>query len=173
MDLLAKYTRVGPALAPAEQDQVVILAEVLRTYLKNRAVSLIQAHEQDALMVSYCSDPTPLLLDATATSTWGSSLVVRQGKVLSELLMQRTLVRVPSKDGGKLAFVFAYPRPLSEGKSAWHLFSCACEHFPLARALGHKAINIFHFSSDRAGFSSLARKLSARCEAYFSERSPG
>ena len=81
--------------------------------------------------------------------------------------MQRRLVRVPNKTGGKLAFVFAYPGPLSEGTSAWHLFTAACEHFPLARALGHKAISIHHFSSDRAVFSSLARKLAARSEAYY------
>ena len=167
MDLLAKYTRVGPALLPSEEDQCVILAELLRTYLKHRAEALIRAHSHDAVLVSYCSDATPMLLDATATRTWGTSLVYRKGKVFAELLMQRTLVRAPSKEGGKLAFVFDYPRPLSQGKSAWHLFTCACEHFPLSRALGHQAISIYHFASDRLPFSSLARKLSARCEAYY------
>ena len=66
----------------------------------------------------------------------------------------------------RLAFLSRDPVPLTNGKSAWHMFGPLASFFPLLQRIGHKGVVVTHYVFDRMAFSSLERKARQRHALY-------
>lgn len=168
---LLGFCQAGRVLNSEEVAENEQLAELVKWHLRQCAHRLLEESKHRPVLFAYSSDATPVLTQTSAVSASSSAtpLVVRRGKVLEELLMQRGLVKTFAGTGQpKMAVVMADPVPLSEGKKAWNLFSAACDFWPLLRRLGHESICIFHFGADRLLFTALDRQLRQRHQAFYS-----
>ena len=169
-DLYLHYGRVATVVSSAEEHDVYKLVEILKRHLRDKCDVLVKECKDQPLLFCYTADATSLLCRADASAASGAKLVMRRGKGLEELLMQRGFFKTRSAAGTeRVAVLFAEAVPLSGGKSMWHLFSAAASFYPLLRVVGHKGISITHVAADRAVMASLQRLLRQRSEAYFTE----
>ena len=122
------------------------------------------------LLMSYSGDPTSLLVASSVVGRSQGHTLRRKGRSLQEILMQRLILKsFQGSSGCSLHCMVGFPRPLSSGKSAWHVFSAATEFVPMARQWEHFGFVIVHVCCDRALHSALEALLQARCNAYYDE----
>ena len=174
MDLLqAEYERLARASTYTdsyESRRLAPLRLLLHQALKSKAQKMVQLAGNTPLLVSFSSDPSSLLLASTTKSSSSAGTVVRQGRVLVELLLQRTAYKHFQEDGlAVLHIVPGPPLPLTQGKAATNLFQAACKMNPLVRQWGHEGIVIHHIVCDRAVHSALESLLYGRLQAYYSD----
>ena len=145
------------------------LVEVLKAHLQSKVARFLEKQKHTAILVSYSSDATPLLVASTSnmsTSSLGST--TRSGRQLLEFLMQKSFYKSVDADGQMAMVVMLKdPLPLSAGKRGWNMFTAAAEFEPLLRRAGHPSICLQHMSADRLVFSSLGRHLRGRQAAYY------
>lgn len=163
-----EFCRAGKVIQADEDTQVLRLAVALQQHLKEGALGLVKRAGKQPVLFSYSSDATSLLCQSVARESTGELVVVRSGKVLHELLMQRGIVKTTSSTGkGDMALLYHPPVPLTSGKSVWHLFGAGCKFFPLLREVGHPGIVLYHVVADRAVQKPLERMFSQRAQAYY------
>lgn len=166
------FCKVGRVLTDIELRECAQLAEALKEVLLEDAKRLLSSSSGQPVLFSYQSDATSLLCTAQQQAALGSSaqVVIRRGKVLHELLMQRGFLKMRTPSGqDRVAILMRDPLPLTAGKSVWHLFSAAVGFFPLLRKAGAAGICIQHLAADRAVFGALDRRLRQRQEAFYTE----
>ena len=169
-DAFLRYARVSTVIGNHEEKEVYTFAELLKRHLRQKCDTLVTECAHQPLLFCYAADATSLLCRADASAKLGTAVVMRRGKVLAELLMQRGFFKSISPAGvERVAVLFAEAVPLTKGKSAWHLFSAACAFYPLLRKVGHQGISITHVAADRAVMEPLQRLLHQRSEAYFTQ----
>jgi hypothetical protein len=172
----AAYQRQGQACAAMHgaraEEQAGQLVEALKELLLTKQGSLLGDSGSQPLLFSYACDATSLRVSAQASTRLQEGVrVTRTGKTLIEFLLQRGLVYSISATGDiRCALVLPDPRPMNEGKSAWHDFAAACEAYPLLRKRrAQGGLVITHVAADRAVLSALARALQHRRQAYYTE----
>jgi len=140
----------------------------LKAHLKNKSERLLEAAKHQPVLYSYSSDATALLCQHVAEAGQGAQKVVRRGRVLHELLMQRGFLKtaLPSGDD-QVALLIRDPLPLTAGKRSWNLFSAGAAFYPLLRHCGHQGICISHFVADRLAFSAIDRMFRQRQKAFY------
>ena len=69
------------------------LCVLMVSKFEQKAKALVEQAGTKPVLVSYSSDPSALLLSATATSTAANKSVFRKGRVLVEFLLQRVLYK--------------------------------------------------------------------------------
>ena len=162
------FCKVSKTLANNEVQDCARLGEALKTHLRNKSEQLLAASRHQPVLYSYSSDATAILCQHVAEARQGTHTVVRKGRVLHELLMQRGFLRATSPSGDdQVALLIRDPLPLSVGKKSWNLFAAGAGFFPLLRHCGHEGICISHFVADRLAFSSLDRMFRQRQKAYY------
>ena len=162
--LLLDFADCAKVLDRGEADQCAQLCEIVKASLLARAKSFVLSAQGSAVLMSYQSDSTPLLAQATFTARHSSGQTVtrRAGRSL-ELLLERVFLKTISPTGEHLiTSFFRDPLPLDKGKGSWQCFSVACDHFPMLKKLGHRGISISHYCFDRALYSALARLMRQR-----------
>lgn len=166
--LMLEACKVGKTLDASEVGASAMLVEVLKQYLHTKARRLVEANRSAPMHLSYQFDASSYVCQTTAGASAAGNRVLRRGKVLEEFLMERGCIHI-LRPSGKMeaALLVGEPRSLEAGKKAWNLLVAAASFFPLARKLGHKGINVFHFGSDGAMFSALDRLLRQRRQAYY------
>ena len=93
------------------------LAEILKAHLRQQMFELLSQSQGKPVLFSYSSDATSLLCHTQASTYLFGKPVVRKGKVLHELLLQRGFMKSLSSTGReRVALLFADPLPLSAGK---------------------------------------------------------
>jgi hypothetical protein len=145
------------------------LVSVCKRFLYERAQALVAKSRGGAILYSYSADGTPMLVQQTTSHRLNANTVfVRRAGAGAEFLLQQAFV-VGHHQGGGLwrAFLTQEPVPMSEGKSAWHVFSCAARFFPLLRTFGHDGIILAHHCFDRGLESSVSRLMQQRGKLYY------
>lgn len=144
------------------------LAEALKEHLANQARALLSGCQGLPVLFAYSSDATSLLCQAVVTHKEAEGVVLRRGKVLMELLMQRGYLKTVSAAGQEnIALLITNPLPLTAGKKTSNLFTAAASFWPLLRRCGHQGLCIYHLEADRACLSSLDRLLRQRHSGYY------
>jgi len=106
------------------------LAVVLRDFLDLKAIEVARFQPKLPALYSYRSDATSYLTGSSERSRICNKLVVRDGRVLTELLIERGYILVLRGSGSiKSAIVVRMPRLLLDGKSSWHTFTASCQFF--------------------------------------------
>lgn len=165
---LVDFCRVTKTIGRAEEKPLHRLLEVLKHHLKSKCIALVEAAAHFPVLWSYSCDATPLKTSVTQTSSHEGATVVRRGRVLHELLLERGFVKCKGASGqDEVAFMYSDIRSLADGKKTWNLFTASATFFPLLRKVGHKGITVHHHCMDRGVFSSLDRCLRQRHQAYY------
>ena len=168
--LYLEYCKPSQRLSGDDRWTLAKLTEVLKHFIRERALSIVRGANAQPLLFSYQSDATSYLCLVNKTSKLDGSVVVRSGKVLHEFLMERGFVKSLTATGSEqMALLLADPRPLSNGKGAWQCFTAATQFFPSIRTAESTGIRIFHFCADRAVFVPMLRKFQQLREVYYSE----
>ena len=90
-------------------------------------------------------------------------------KVRRELLLERSILKSISGTGLEMSMNFGAPRPLSEGRTAWHVFGAMCEWQEPLRAFTEAPIwNFYVFDGHLQ--SPLTRLACARHSMYYQTR---
>jgi len=160
--------RVSKALANHEERQLQQFVEVLKHHLRQKFFELLGESEGRPVVFSYSADATPLKCSSKAVHTSAGAQVVRKGRDLEELLLQRGLLKTTLASGEpRMAFLFSDILPLTQGKKSTNIFTAQCNFFPLLRKAGHADICIQHICTDRALQAPLERMLRQRVSAYY------
>lgn len=166
---LLVFSRVAKSLVNHEERQVQQLVEVLKHHMRQKVFALLRGACGEAVLYTYSADATPLRCTSTTVLAAAGGQVVRKGRNLEELLLQRGLFKTIAPGGEPcMAFLFTDILSLSEGKKAGNVFTAQAKFFPLLRKAGHDGICVQHVCADRALFSPLERLLRQRVEAYYS-----
>jgi hypothetical protein len=136
------------------------LAWVLQTFLYGRINSTLEMSPQLPRLISYQSDATSFLTRVTFTGKLGETPLRREGKELTEFLIERIYVKVFHPSLELSAIYISAPRPMGAGKR-FGTFSAASDALPVGRRFGH-GIVIVHTSFDRAVHDGLSHALEAR-----------
>ena len=75
------------------------MAEVLRYFLKQKAMAFLKENTHTCALFSYSSDATSLLCQSVAGAKLEGEHVTRRGRVLHEFLMQRGYLKVKGSCG--------------------------------------------------------------------------
>jgi hypothetical protein len=154
--LYAEICRAPRVLTEADRSLLPRLYGALRDFLWLKARRLVRDSVDTPLLVSYQSDATSHLCKAISIAEASESHVVRHGRVLAELLVERGFIKVRSFSGReRVACLVQAPRALSLGKSCYHGFSAACEFLPILRQWNHQSILVDHVTFDRAVYKSM------------------
>lgn len=167
------YIRLAKASSQLNDQDYVLLGkacEVLKAHLSAKCLGLVASAKKQALLYSYSADGTPLVLVVGYHTTLEDRAVIRRGKQLVDLLLQRGYFKTTSTSGNdQIALLLAEPLSLSIGKGTWNVFAASCKLFPMIRGLGHEGIILCHVAADRALEGSLQRVVHQRNEAFYEE----
>lgn len=163
------YCKVSKVLEKDDVYEAEVLTEALKDQLRGRARALLQENRQRPVMLSYCSDATPILCQVVRTvASEGGTFMRRQGNRLHELLLQRGCLVANVRPGVyETAHLCEDPRPLSKGKGGWEHFTAATQFFGMLRHEGHEGFCITHLAFDRAVYQPVLRHMSGRHAAYY------
>lgn len=115
--VLLDLCRVNRNLGKHEEKHLQRLVEVLKHHLRHKCFELLREAEGQAVLFTYSADVTPLKCVSTKVDVQGGSQVVRKGRDLEELLLQRGLLKTTLASGEpRMAFLFTDIRPMTEGK---------------------------------------------------------
>ena len=172
-DIKELYRRLGVASSvhsTSDQALCTKLVETLKAVEASLAQGFVQAEPESCLLSSYSFDPTSTLVSTTSSTLQaGAPTLVRKGKLLHELLMQRMVfIRDVAAGQRHLKQLFCEPRLLTEGKGQWHVLAACSELLPLPRRLGHKGPLLQHLVADRGQLTSVGRLLRTRQELFYS-----
>ena len=163
-------SRASTFTSPEDVRRLAPLCLVLQQMLRKKAKNMVANAGTSPLLVSFSSDPSALLLSSTTKSSSSAGSVHRQGRVLVELHLQRTVYKHFLEKGlAVLHIVPGPPLPLSKGKAATNLFQAGAKQNPLVRPWGHEGIVVHHLVCDRAMHSALEALFYARLQAFYSE----
>ena len=164
LERLVALARPQAVLTSDDQRFVFKFCEVSKAFLREKAQGAVQSGEHRPMLYHYGSDGTPLLTQHRFQGQHQGSKVQRQGGVASEFLVERAFVNVYGPQWEVMvSFLGRDPRPLSSGKSTWHIFGALVQFFPmLERIRSAPGISIYHFCFDRALLSAMKTKLVQR-----------
>ena len=165
LSLLQRLAMPGASLTQAESQLAVNLSVLLHDFQRSLCKKFVQGARGLPMLMSYTVDPTSIALVATHTQKQKSSTVLRKGKVLHELLMQRLVLKRSGGDGSIPHMVIGYPVVLSQGKSARHIFQSAQKFLPLPGQWHHDGFLLVHVCADGALHSPLADLMLAHQQA--------
>ena len=86
---LIELCRVGRNLTKHDEKLLYQWVEVLKHHLKSKCYALVKEAAGEAVLYSYSADATPLRCSKTAVHPGESGAVVRKGRALEEILLQR------------------------------------------------------------------------------------
>ena len=162
---LQRLAAPGSSLTAGETETAVNLSVMLHDFQRSVCKKFVQQARGLPILMSYMVDPTSFALVATHTQKQDSKTVTRKGKVLHELLMQRLVLKRSGADGSVPRMVIGYPVPLTQGKSARHVFQSALKFLPIPDTWTHDGFLLVHLCADGALHSPLADLLSAHHQA--------
>ena len=91
-------------------------------------------HSPDlASLISYQSDTTSFLTRVCFSGEFGGASLRREGKELTEFLIERLYVLTLHPTDDCSAILLTAPRMMSAGKKNWNLFTAASDILPVGR----------------------------------------
>ena len=141
LDKLSYFANGHQVLSRDEQRQAHLHAEAVSQCLETRCRTIVAESGDRALMFWYSSDGTPVLSRKTSVDALGALKVIKRAGCCEEHLVERAMVKTTNALDQPVACVLMKPpRPLSEGKSAWHAFSAAIDFSPIVRQIKPEGI---------------------------------
>jgi len=172
-ELFLDFARCAKVLdGPSDERTLAKLIEVLKYFLRERGLNLIENAGSHAILVSYGSDATPMLTRA-CFSQQGSDgrRVTRNAFRAEEFLVERMFIKVVDAGGRpSLVCVQRDPRPLSDGKTSFHHLAAMTQLFPFVPCLLGSNIVVSHYAFDRAQFSALGRLVRQRHSLFHAKQ---
>ena len=138
--------------------------EISKEHLREKTIANVQQGQNRPILYHYGSDGTPILTQQRYRADHGGATVHRQGGQAEEFLVERAFVHTFGAQWEVCStYIGRDPRPLSLGKSTWHIFSALVQFFPMLEKIRVAAgISIYHFCFDHALLSAMKTKLFQR-----------
>ena len=95
--------------------------------------------------------------------------IQRTGRLRTEFLIQRLIVKAVVNQEMKMAMKIERPRPLA-AKKCNDIFSAACDHCPLLKLQGHKGISISVYLQDGLFAVPFGKRMQARHNMFFNNQ---
>ncbi|CAE8616190.1 unnamed protein product, partial [Polarella glacialis] len=147
--------------------KINFLCEGIIRWSQTRGEQFVREHKDDAIMVWYGSDCTPLSTKERLKRALGNLQVIRHGRSSDEYLMQRVFLQSAN---GDTAAIIKDPMQLSDKTAATH-FEAYWLFFPLPRAIGAEGIVLHAYCWDGAIFHAMDQLVRKYHAAYNYNRS--
>ena len=173
LQTLKRLAAASGSMTDADATVALKLSVLLQDFQADRLKRFLSEHSEVPVLVSYSVDPTSIALVDSQRQVHGGSSVTRKGKVLTELLMQSLVLKAHGSSPCKPLIVVGYPIPLSEGKTAKHIYSASKSFVPRLREEQHNSFAVVHLCADGALLSSLDARMTASRNLYYSDDGDG
>ena len=162
-----EYCRATKVLNDAERDEANKFAAILFDYNDECGKTFLRNSSNSPLSLSYQSDGISALLTCSdSSSSFPSEPIIRKGKQLYSLLLERLFMLYVGSDGLRQTFMkIGFPRNMAD-KSTWAQFTASCE-FVLNYRKWHGGIILWHDCFDRAVAKSLAKKMTQKRFTFY------
>ena len=161
------FAKASLVLEKEDHEEAKRCAVILQTCVEERAKEFVMENRDWPILYSYQSDMTSYSCAMATSTDLGGGRVMRDGRVLTEFLLERGFLLVRTPTGTRPRVLLKCPRVMFAGKSAWHKFAAACKFFGCLRSLGHASIIVNHLAADRAVLSALGARLRTRVYALY------
>ena len=161
---IARFAQVVLKTDRQDGRRMACLCEAGKHVMEMEISRLVIAAAGAPCLMTYSSDCTPISSKLrTKRKMADHATVTREGQQEHELLVQHAFYRYIDHMGvAHTAVLLRDPLPLTHGKGAWALFSCAADFAKTLRQRGHRGTAIQHYTFDRAAFSALQRMCKQR-----------
>jgi len=173
-DVRALLRRLAtPSAVHSPTDQVLArqLAATVSAVLRRRWLRLLQdaGAQQSPLLYIYVSDGWGTKLTVQHLFAAGPHIVRREGKVCSEFLLQRAVLKTMGLDMRvRMAMDVRAPRGMASGKTGWHIWQAAVDLGGLLRYEAPRNIICSVYIQDGLHFAGMTRRMLARHELAYS-----
>ena len=158
LDLRCRWS--SPTLKHRHDDLQLLCSavEVAKAFLRQDAEKFVRDLEGRPVLLQYSGDGTPIKSKCSITARSGEESLRRSGRRTSEYYVQNCFLVAFDAFGVRQSKVLLEdPRPMTEGKRCASELAFGLQLLPRLRALGHRGIEIFSMSWDRAKFEALSR----------------
>ena len=174
---VAKLGRPSYCWSQSECADAEVLCEGLKQIQKDMANEFLEPRGQQPILFAYQADATPISsMVRFCQQTLAGNKVTRSGKQSSEYLLQRAYLKsVQGTNVADMCLILADPKPLHDGKTAWHLYQACVEFCPLLqeKKVAHSVV-LSHYSFDRAVQEAVCKRIFRRHACFHdSERALG
>lgn len=163
-----EYSDAWRVLSETEGHEADRIAEAICTYLRRRVETLVAEHQARPVLISYQCDGWGTNIGGRSVRAHGSVTVRHHGRFREEFLLQRVVLRLRRPGvGDDMRMVMFPPRPLTEGKGSWNVWSAASEALGTLRSLGHSGIAVTVYLQDGALHESTFTKFRGKHMAWY------
>ena len=155
-DVVASVRRLGKAASVIGDEDLLLthkFSEVFKRQCQEGARAFIAKGGGHPVLFYRTSDCTPLMTQERHRQSCKLTRrkVIRVGGSCQEYLVQKAFLYRHCPGGEpSMHVVLTDPRPMTEGKGAWAIFSLEKEFLPSLFEMGHKGISVTHYCWDRA-----------------------
>ena len=163
--LFLEFAKASKIYVETDYYTATKLALVLQDFLEKEVGVLARSFPSAPASQSYQCDGTSYLTLCAEPSNVGGIAIVRDGRTLTQFLVERGFILVLRGSGEiKSKLILRIPRLLLKGKTAWHSFTASCEFMTPIRGFGRTGIVVTHVAFDRAEHDCLSRRFSGKNE---------
>ena len=119
-DSLQGLAKASVVLGREDAPTLKKAAVVLQSFQEANVNTFMAKHHDCPVLCSYSAGATSLLCATITTAKHVGNTVLRRGRALHEMLLQRVVFVARSSEGRDVSVLVVPPRALDEGKTAWH-----------------------------------------------------
>ena len=142
------------------------VASILETMTSERCRSIIRLAGRHPCLQIFMSDGWSTDLRSRFQSVSDGVRVQRTGRLRTEVVVQRTLVKANVDGEMHFGIKLERPRPLMANKCA-DIWSAACDHVPLLKLCGHSGVSVAVYLQDGLFSKPFGKRMRARHSLFF------
>lgn len=168
-DLMQEMTSTAVDMSEEQMTTLNRCCTIIEEITSDHCKALIRASGVQPCLQTFMSDGWSTDIRTRASGQSQGVSVQRTGRLRTEFLIQRTIVKAVVDQEMKMAFKIERPRPLG-AKKCNDIFSAACDHCYNLKLQGHRGISISVYLQDGLMAAPFEKRMKARHNMFFADR---
>ena len=165
-DLIEELQSVSLDMEPEQMGDTHKVCAILEDMSNERCRDVVRSAGMGPVLQTFMSDGWSCDMRQRVCTTHGDASVVREGRMRTEFVLQRAILKSKRGDSWNMAIKVQRPRALAS-KKCGHVWSAACEFVPVLPLAGHKGISIHVYLQDGLFAKPFGRRMLARHQLFW------
>ena len=165
-DMMSELTSTAVDMTPGQLDSLHRACSVIEQITASQCRDIISSAGSRACLLMFMSDGWATDIRKRFRDSCGEVSVQRTGRLRTEFIVQRTIVKALIGSDMQMAMKIERPRPLANKKCA-DVWSAACDTSPLLKLAGHSGISVSIYLQDGLFARPFGRRMIARHNLFF------